>query len=316
MPFFPGRRIEPRLTLALGDKPLGKVLKVLDEPTGLNSVGRTDLDVGRLSSLLRQNVGDWDRRAHRVSVLGRRLSESSLPATWVEREPRNPDALLLHAWSRLARGRGRGRLDDATSVIRDCCLAADISPRDPLPWVILLEVARVEGRPQQYVFRAWNEAIARDRWNREAYMSMLRYISPDGAGTQVQLLDFVDATRAQMPSNSPCAALELTAEVRAYQTSLARGGVEALVAPNRWTEGSGAHAIQHAFPLWLESGFFQHAAALADLNLLAYSLIAARRISEAGRVFRILAGRVTSWPWQHSGDPVHEFERWHARTAR
>jgi hypothetical protein len=113
---------------------------------------------------------------------------------------------VLHAWTRLAHGRAQRGLEDAPAVAAACVRAAELAPDDPTPWVVLLGVARLEGRRQQEVFGVWNEAVARDRWNREAYLAMLGYLGPREAGSRLQVLEFVDSLRAHVPADAPCAA--------------------------------------------------------------------------------------------------------------
>lgn len=219
------------------------------------------------------------------------------------------------AATQLVRGRAHGRLEDATAVTESCFRAADLAPEDPTPWVVLLGVSRLERRAQPQVFGMWNEVLTRDRWNREAYLSMLSYLGPDEAGSRVQVLDFVDAVRAGIPENAPCAATELTAQVMQYHSVLARGGVEALMARNHWTHVPAAQALDRAARTWARPGFLSHAAALADLNLLAYALMAADRRHEARPVFEAIEGTVAAWPWHVGGAPLTEFEKARNRAA-
>ncbi len=279
------------------------------------TIATADLCIAQMSRLMNQDSGDWDRRTHRLSVLADYLSESHLPRAWARREPRNAGALVLHAWTQLTRGRSQGRLEDTAAVTESCFRAADLAPEDPTPWVVLLGVSRLERRPQREVFGAWNEVLTRDRWNREAYLNMLRYLTPQEAGSRIQVLEFVDALSARMPANAPCAATELTAQVLQYQSVLARGGVEALVARNHWSLAPAAQALDRAVNTWVRPEFLRHAAALADLNLLAYALMAADRRHDARLAFEALGGTVTAWPWRVGGDPLTEFGQAQSRAS-
>ncbi|MDX6363166.1 MAG: hypothetical protein QOC85_2176 [Streptomyces sp.] len=313
MSFLSSRRRKPRLAPELDDGDLGRLLKSLRATTRSGTIGTTDLCVAQLSRLLdqEQEQGDWDRRSHRLSVLAGYLSASHLPSAWVTREPRNTSALVLNAWTELVRGHASGAMADASGMTKQCLLAADLDPQDPTPWVVLLGIARVERYAQADVFAAWNEILARDRWHREAYLSMLAYLSPEEAGSRVQVLDFIDSVRTRMPANAPCAAVELTAQVMQYHAALDRGGVDALVARNHWTNAQATASLERAHHAWPQPEFLHHAAALADLNLLAYALMAADWRRQAAPVFEAIGSRVTSWPWQSGGDPLAAFE--HAR---
>ncbi|KUM97521.1 hypothetical protein AQI88_07705 [Streptomyces cellostaticus] len=283
--------------------------------TRTGTIATTDLCVAQISRLLDQDPGDWDRRAHRMGVLAEFLAGSHLPRSWATREPRNASALVLHAWTQLARGRSQGGLEDTADVVDSCLRAAELAPEDPTAWVVVLGAARLERWEQPQVFGVWNEVLARDRWNREAYLSMLGYLTPEEAGSRIQVLEFVDALCARMPANMPCAATELTAQVFQYHSVLGRGGFEALVARNHWSHAMAAQALDRVVHTWVQPGFLRHAKALADLNVLAYALMAADRRHEARSVFEALGGVVTAWPWQTAGDPVNEFDQAQRRAA-
>ena len=250
-----------------------------------------------------------------MGVLADFLAGSHLPQSWARREPNNSSALVLHAWTQLARGRAQGHLEDTAVVVDSCVRAAELAPDDPTPWVVLLGVARLERWEQSQAFGVWNEVLARDRWNREAYLTMLGYLTPEEGGSRIQVLDFVDALCARMPANMPCAATELTAQVFQYHSVLDRGGFEALVARNHWSQAMAAQALERVVHTWVQPGFLRHARAIADLNLLAYALMAADRRHEARPVFEALGGIVTAWPWQTGGDPLTEFEQAQRRAA-
>ncbi|WP_033220919.1 hypothetical protein [Kitasatospora phosalacinea] len=315
MAFLSSRRRRARLVLELDDAALGRLLKSFQATAGAGAIATTDLVMAQTSRLLDRSGADWDRRTHRLSVLARCLSESHGPRGWATREPRNASALVLSAWAQVERGRSRGQLEDAAGTADTCLRAAELAPADPAPWVVLLGLSRLERRGQREVFGVWNEVLARDPWNREAHLSMLRYLGPEEVGSRVQVLEFVDAVRARTPANAPCAATELTAHVLQYQSVLARGGVEALMARHRWSQASAAQALDRAAHTWARPGFLPHAAALADLNLLAYALVAAERRDEARPVFEAINGTVAAWPWSAGGDAVSEFEKARVRSG-
>ncbi|MGW7522456.1 hypothetical protein [Streptomyces sp. NPDC054783] len=314
MAFLSSRRRRVRLAPELDDQDLGKLLKSLVATTRTGTIATSDLCVAQMSRLLEQESGDWDRRGHRIDVLAGYLSGSHLSRSWATREPRSVDALVLHAWTQVAQGRAQGRLEDPAGTVQTCLRAAELAPEDPTPWVALLAVARLERREQSQVFGVWNEVLARDRWNREAYLNMLAYLSPDEAGSRIQVLEFVDTLRARMPANAACVGTELTAQVHQYHAILNRGGLEALVARNHWSHAMATQALDRAVHTWIQPGFLRHAKALADLNVLAYSLVAADRRAEARAVFEQIGGVVTAWPWQAGGNPVAEFDQTRQRS--
>ncbi|MGW1982524.1 hypothetical protein ACWCPJ_08700 [Streptomyces collinus] len=315
MAFLSSRRRRARLAPELDDQDLGKLLKSLLATTRTGTIATTDLCVAQISRVLDQEPGDWDRRTHRIGVLADFLADSHLPGSWAGREPRNPSALVLHAWTQVVSARSRGHLEGRTDVIESCLRAAELAPEDPTPWIALLGVARLERWQQPQVFGVWNEVLGRDRWNREAYLSMLNYLTPEECGSRMQVLEFVDGLSARMPANAPCAAVELTAQVFQYHTVLDRGGFEALVARNHWSQAMAAQALDRVAHTWAQPGFLRHARALADLNLLAYALMAADRRREAHPVFEALGGVVSAWPWHTGGDALTEFDQAHRRAS-
>ncbi|MEU3839524.1 hypothetical protein AB0E88_05760 [Streptomyces sp. NPDC028635] len=308
MPFFSARGRTPRLAPELDDADLGKLLKRLLSASRLNMAGGTEICVAQMAQVLEPDDLSADRRAHRLSVLAEFLSASHLPGAWARREPRNARALVLHAWSALEQGRGAGRMTDAAATWKTCLLAAELAPEDPSPWVVMLGVARLERYAEREVFSVWNEIVARDRWHREAYLSMLAYLSPQEAGSLGQVLEFVGSLRTRMPANAPCASVELAAHLLQYHSAMARGGTEALLARNHWNGERAARFLDRALATWPSPAFFSHAAAVADLNLLAYALTAAGGPRETAPVFDAIGGKVTSWPWRVEGDPVAAFE--------
>ncbi|MEU2305902.1 MULTISPECIES: hypothetical protein [Streptomyces] len=309
MAFLSGRRRRTRLAPELDDQELGRLLKSLRATTRTGTIATTDLCAAQITRVLEHEPGEWDRRTHRLDVLAAFMTDSHLPGAWAAREPRNPDALVLHAWSQVLRARSEGRPDDASAAADLCVKAAGLAPEDPAPWVVLLAVARLQRWAQPEAFGVWNEVLARDRWNREAYLTMLGYLSPEEGGSRIQVLEFVDTLSARMPANAPCAAVELTAQVLQYHSVLGRGGFEALVARNHWSHAMAVRALDRVAHTWNQPGFLRHARALADLNLLAYALMAADRRRDAAALFETIGGIVTPWPWNTGGDPLTEFDQ-------
>ncbi|GAA4987457.1 hypothetical protein [Kitasatospora paranensis] len=307
MPIFGRRRsTAPRLAPELDDTELGRVCRQL---TGPRIQGQLDLTAGLVEQLLRDAGSDWDRRTHRLAVLAR-VATPALAAVWRRQRPRDADPLVLHAWIDIAQARMAGALEDPRATVGRCRRAAELRPEDPAPWVALLAVHRLLRRPEPEVYPLCREIGARDAWNRTAHLEMLRYLSPDECGSHLQALDFAEAVRAAAPPGSAVAGLDLVLLTDRYRASLAQGGVTALGARRRWVLPDAEAALARALADWTTPGFLRHAAALGDLNLLAYALGQAGRIREAGPVFGALAGVVTPWPWALDGDPVEQFAHW------
>jgi hypothetical protein len=303
VPIF--RNSGPRLLPELDDSRLGRVLKQLSTPA---AAGLTGIQVDQMERLLQEAGRDWDRRAHRFSVLAAVPNAPALARNWRMRRTRG-DALLFDAWVQLLHGSSPGRPDDPRALLETCYQAADLLPDDPEPWVVCLAVMRQLRSRMPDVSAIWREITSRDPWNREAYLQMLGYLSPEECGSVAQTMDFVDSVRSRVPAGSPVSGLPLSWAVEQHHRTLSRGGVDALMARRQWTQAQTAAALDEAVAEWVKPGFLSHAAALADLNLLAYALVAASRISQAGPVFRLIGGTVTPWPWQLDGPPLERFRQ-------
>lgn len=224
--------------------------------------------------------------------------------------------MIFEASVELVRGHLAGRMEDARSTADLCYRAADLQPDDPMPWVVLFGVLRLLRREAQEMFQVWHEVMARDPWHREAHLQMLGYLSPEECGSHGEVLDFVDSVRSRIPPAVPAVGLELTAVVEHHHRTVARGGLDGLLARRQWTHARAAVPLERALADWTRPGHLTHAAALADLNLLAYALVQAHRLPEAAEVFRMIGGIVTPWPWRLDGEPLQRFVQWQAQTLR
>jgi len=306
MALFGRRRSSaPRLMPELDDTELGRVRKQLTAP---QLQGQLDLSAGLVEQVLESAGTDWDRRTHRLAVLAD-VASPALAQIWRRQRPKDAGPLQLHAWIDLAQARRDGAFEDARATADRCRRAAELAPEDPTGWIALLGMVRLLRRPSEEVFPVCQEIGARDPWNRTAHLEMLGYLSPQECGSHAQALDFVDAVRAAAPADAPVAALELALLLDRYQATVAAGGVTSLGARRRWTRPDAEAALDRAAG-WTTPGGPRHAAALADLNLLAYALVQAGRLPQAAEVFESLGPTVTASPWQLDGDPVQQFDYW------
>ncbi|GAB2958606.1 hypothetical protein GCM10023080_018030 [Streptomyces pseudoechinosporeus] len=276
------------------------------------------LVVAMIEQLLRDSGRDWDRRAHRMSV----LAESTSPVfqhSWAEERAQDADAQLLYAWGVMLRARYEEQPDaqETHEALDACARAAELRPEDPNPWVVRLGLLRLWRRPSTEVFPLWAEIVRRDRWHREAHLQMLGYLSPWECGSHSQTIEFLDRVRAAAAPTAPTAGLEIVALTDRYHGTLDRGGIEAITAIHLWSRPDAEAALDRALADWPRPGYLAHAAAVADLNLLAYALVRAQRVAQAGEVFRVIGGRVTMYPWAlgESGDPLEFFGNWQQRAG-
>ncbi|MFE2726147.1 hypothetical protein [Kitasatospora sp. NPDC059327] len=300
----------PRLRPELDDVALGRVRRQLNSPA---MPGQDAMRIDQVERLLQEAGTDWDRRAHRLAVLAEAAAPSSLARFWRLRRPDNANPQVFEAWVELVRGRHTGRMEDARAAADRCYGAADALPDDPTPWVVLLGILRLIRAESRDVFAVWHEVTSRDPWNREAHLQMLRYLSPEECGSRGGQLEFVDAVRGGVPSNAPAVGVELTALVDEHARTVARGGVEALLARRQWTNHRATRALDTALADWPRPGHLRYAAALADLNLLAFALVQAGRSREGAGTFDLLGDVVTAWPWSLDGDPLDRFGHWQSK---
>ncbi|MGI5453700.1 hypothetical protein ACQEWB_11120 [Streptomyces sp. CA-249302] len=263
------------------------------------------------AELLAKTGRDWDRRVHRVSVLARNLPPSVCEHWSVDR-PGDGDALVLAAWVRSVRAatEGRGAAQDAE---RACLRAAEHCPEDPTPWLALLELMYSFAVPPRAAVPVWSEAVTRAPWLRAAYHQLLRYLSPRGQGTVVDMLDFARQGAARAPHGSPLALLPVAARVELVahrQRQLPLG------AESHWNEPRAAEEVAVALTDWFLSAATPHAEAVADLNVLAFALIRVHRPADAAAVFARIGRHMTPHPWELLPEPERTFLYWRDRLGR
>ncbi|MFF3515788.1 hypothetical protein [Streptomyces sp. NPDC002573] len=304
-----GRRAVPRLVPELGDFELGRML---GRASGVIRPTEQDFVVAAVEHLLRESAEDWDRCTHRVRVLAR-TGNHRLFEAWCSQRAEDPYALVLNAWSTLELALVNGDLTILRHLERTCRRSAELMPGHPTPWVALLAVQRRLQRSPHEVMQVLREITRRDPWHREAYRQMLCYLSPEECGSVASLLDFVDEAQEDLPPDAPAIGLHLAALTDVYHRTVLKSNIGWITSRHYWAAPPAKRVLDQAAAHWTRPGFLSHAAALADLNLLAYALVEAGRMQEAADAFRAIDGTVTTWPWGVRGDPVHMFSHWHDR---
>lgn len=320
IPVFRQRSRKPprRLTPELDDSDLARVLSHLEAQIAAQGDNLAEAnDRGALTypieQALRDPAQDWDRRMHRLLVLTALPDAPVLARQWRARHPDSPDALLFQAYAALAQP---SAADYAHDVIALCRQAAALLPADPAPWVGMLTGYRLTRATTGQLRPLWEEIKARDPWNREAHLQLLRYLSPHECGSHAQILSFSDAVRAQAPPRAAVAALALTGSLTRYRALQKAGGITELTAHRHWRQPQERALIDEAVADWLRPGYLTHAATHADLNLLAYVLVTSVRPDEAWPVFEMIGPFATAWPWLEDGQPLLTFRQWHHRARR
>ncbi|MFJ1805382.1 MULTISPECIES: hypothetical protein [unclassified Streptomyces] len=265
------------------------------------------------AELLHATGRDWDRRVHRISVLARTLPPV-VTDRWMKDRPRDPDALLLRACTRVAQVQGRtGWSNDAWDAWGDCGRAAEAVPEDPTPWLAMLWLMYACGSPAHAAVPVWTEAVTRDPWNRAAHHQMLRHLSPRGHGTLMQMLDFAERCTSQAPHGSPVALLSLAARVELVAHRTANDSTGSFAADGHWYEPQAAVDADTALTRWFHADTPPHAEALVDLNLLAFALTRMKRTKDATSVFHRIGRHMTPHPWDLVPDAARTFRYWQER---
>ncbi|MFE0250561.1 hypothetical protein [Streptomyces sp. NPDC059010] len=305
----------------LDDDLLHRTLRELRPTQQLHGLGagRSSPAWEPVAELLHATGRDWDRRAHRVSVLARGLP-AAVSERWTADRPDDGDALLLRAFVQSGRASAEGH-SAVRRAERTCLDAAAACPEDPTPWLALLTLMHSCAMPVQDAVPVWTQAVTRAPWHRTAYHLMLRYLSPRGQGTVPDMMDFAWQAAFQAPHGSPVALLpvtarvELTAHRQARSEHTEQSALDGLGENAHWSEPRAVQEIDTALSRWFHAAATPHAEAVVDLNVLAFALTRAHRPDEAALVFRRIGRHMTAHPWDLLPAPERTFRYWRDQTT-
>ncbi|AEW97412.1 MULTISPECIES: hypothetical protein [Streptomycetaceae] len=290
----------PALDPALDDTPLATVRDALAR-------GRW----AEVRALLAETGEDWDRRGHRLVVLGEGNASAVWAREWQLAEPDSPDAAALLACATVFQAvRGKETPDTAR---RHCLTAATLAPADPSPWLGLLILARRTGTDDERA-RAFDQVRARHREHHHAHHLMAACLAEHHEAHDDPLhevYDFAAWAAEQAPADSPLAVLPVVAHAERYRV-LARAGAAAgdPAASGHWTTRRARQVMKAAFDWWLEWGGedHHHPRHKVDLNYLAHAKYHAGRLAEAATLITRIGPHVTHAPWSYPDrDPAAEF---------
>ncbi|MCX4721867.1 hypothetical protein OG818_39890 [Streptomyces virginiae] len=304
------KRFTPEFDATLGDRDLAKA--------------REDIAIGRwqgLPELLRSTGRDWDRRTHRMRLLAQYTAGTTIAEEWNTARPGDPDALVLRADTEVLRcfnlavaagdpgAVGRHRLDMA---LRTCLHAADAHPRDPMPLVSLLTIARLYPHGHQQFEHWWKELKSRHQDNREAHNQALRHLSARWHGSHGTMYDFARDAVASTALGSPLAVLLQVARLEEYRYRLEHEGDMALFLRRHWSDDVALADTRRTWDFWVVNwdGIYR-AQDVADFNYLLHATCVGGLYSEAAFLFKLLAGQATVVPWSYFGDPATVITKWH-----
>ena len=259
-------------------------------------------------SLLAHTGDDWDRRAHRVTVLASEPDAVARAHDWLLAEPGSADAAVLHALARVRRAL-RGE-EDPAAARRACRDAAALAPADPTPWLGLLMLERDGGAAAVRIFE---EIRARHRDHHHAHHLMVARLAERRAGTGPdplhEVYDFAAWAAEQAPADSPLAILPVVAHAERYRVLAAHGFAPAdPAASGHWQDGRARDVMKAAVDWWLEWEHDGHPRRLVDLNFLAHAKVCEGRGAEAAALFQHIGDHVTPEPWSYPDrDPYSAF---------
>lgn len=264
-----------------------------------------------MRSMLTATGDDWDRRGHRLVVLGEQPSSAAWARDWLLAEPGSPDAAALLACAEVrAALRGKERPESARAA---CLAAAELAPHDPTPWLAQLLLARTLGTEEEVV-RLFDEVRVRHAEHHHAHHLMAARLAERHAGAGQdplhEVYDFASWAAEQAPADSPLAVLPVVAHAERYRVLAAAGGEPAdPVASGHWTGRRARQVMKAAFDWWLEWEGEDHPRNRLDLNFLAHAKYCEGRSAEAAALFHRIGPHATPDPWSYPDrDPHHAFQ--------
>ncbi|MGH3314251.1 MAG: hypothetical protein ACRDP3_27315 [Streptomyces sp.] len=309
----------------------GRLARPLYSPAGFDTELRgavEELRTGRwmaMRTLLTRTGGAWGLRTSRTQVLGVVAAGSHVVQAWLREEPRDADARLMQARvtvERAVRAHRDGHHSAAeleNEARQACYAAAERLPADPVPWICLLALARLDHRQERAEHREraaepmlppgpWGllyRVYERDRYNREAHHRMLHFLHARAAGpiaSHASAIDFVRWVSSWAPAGSELLALPLYAYIEQFRRQLARNPDDLLLR-QQWAHDPVALDTRTALHAWFEQTD-PAGQSVMDLNHLAHALWAGDRPADAARVFTALGPYFTQQPWSQVGaDP-------------
>jgi hypothetical protein len=261
-------------------------------------------------ALLATTGDDWDRRAHRVTVLAQTPSALPWAGEWQVAEPESSAAALLLALALVHRAlAGKERPERAREACRSVA-AAD--PEDPTSFFGLLLLERTLGTEEDVV-RLFDEIRLRHRDHHHAHHLMVARLAERraeaGQDPLHEVYDFADWAAEQAPADSPLAILPVVAHAERYRVLAAAGQEPAdPVASGHWVGRRARQVMKAAFDWWLEWEHDEHPRRLVDLNFLAHAKYCEGRGAEAAALFHRIGEHATPAPWSYPDrDPLRAF---------
>ncbi len=260
----------------------------------------------------------------RTQVLAAAAAGTDLVAAWRAEEPHSVAAVVMQARVsveralRAHRENHRHTQDLWHQAVEACRLAARADEADPVPWVCLLALARLDEWQQWPEHRAappepmlpagpWGllaQAGKRDPHNREAYHRMLQflYARPTAGGRLTEAVNFVHWALATAPAGSSLYVLPLYVHVERYRR---KGDRKDSALDLHWVAEEATREARRAFYEWFDHAS-PEASSLLDLSHLAHALWGAIQFREAAWVFQALGPYYAPVPWVYRGSEPND----------
>ncbi|MFB7289329.1 hypothetical protein [Actinacidiphila glaucinigra] len=257
---------------------------------------------------------EWAERWHRLEVLQEIAGhDDAWLDEWRRKDPDNGDAATLHAQLLVHRAweiRGPGYVNQVPpermqrfrqmlpAAMEAAQHAAELAPRDPGPWVVMITTARpLKYRGMQFN-TLWEGLVERAPHHYSGHWQALQYWCAKWCGTDKQMMDFAERAVRNAPEGNPLAGIYL----HALSELTERHGASAPVttAKVKGILAEVARSLSHV-P--------EDAEALPRLrHLLAYYLGENGDHAAALEQFRLLGPWCGAEPWTDKGDPVAAFQ--------
>ncbi|MBV7694468.1 hypothetical protein [Streptomyces sp. TRM70350] len=298
------------------------------DPAGPDAALRTALQevrTGRWMSMrtLLAETSSWWQWTQRTQVLAAAAAGTDVVRAWLAEEPDSVPAVVMHARVAVERAlrAARGEHRRTQELWHEAWLAADAaaraSPHDPVPWVCLLALARLDRGQRWDEHRVpapepmlppgpWGllaEAGKRDPYNREAHHRMLQFLfARVASGRLAEAVGFAQWAADGAPPGSALHVLPLYVRVERYRRA---GGHDAAL-DLHWVAEDATREARRAFHSWFELTTAAERSPL-DLNHLAHALWGALQFPEAARVFDAIGPYYAPLPWVYrtSGPSDH-----------
>ncbi|MFF9165797.1 MULTISPECIES: hypothetical protein [unclassified Streptomyces] len=275
-----------------------------------------DVRAGRWMSMraLLEQPMPWWQWTGRTQVLAAAAAGTDVVRAWLAEDPAGVAATVMRARVAVERALRAGRAGhrrthelwiEAWDAART---AAGAAPSDPVPWVCLLALARLDAAQQWKEHREpppepmlpvgpWGllaEADRRDPGNREAHHRMLQFLFARASSPRLAEATGYAQRAAQIaPRGSALHLLPLYVRVERYR----RDGGHGAALDLHWVADEAVREAERAYTSWfLQTGAAERSP--LDLNHLAHALWGALLFPQAARVFEAIGPYLTPAPWQ------------------